>query len=59
MNIIAKHDGQAMVASCAPQYVQCDVAVEVAAPHIGQFIVAASIVVILATIWPQRVWFEN
>jgi len=43
MNIMAKHAGQAIVASCAPQYWQFGASVDVAAPHIGQFSVSACI----------------
>jgi hypothetical protein len=43
MNIIAKQDGHATVASCASQYRHCGASVEIDAPHIGQLIVPASI----------------
>jgi hypothetical protein len=48
MNIIAKHDGQATVASRDLQYWQAGASVELAAPQFGQFRVSACIVGILA-----------
>jgi hypothetical protein len=43
MNIIAKHFGQAIVASFEPQNWQSGASVELAAPQLGQLSVAASI----------------
>jgi hypothetical protein len=48
MNIIAKHDGQAIVASREPQYWHAGASVELAAPQFGQFRVSACIDGILA-----------
>jgi hypothetical protein len=48
MNIIAKHDGQAMVASRELQYRHAGASVELAAPQFGQFRVSACIAGILA-----------
>ncbi|MDQ2922368.1 MAG: hypothetical protein M3R52_12265 [Acidobacteriota bacterium] len=48
MNIIAKHDGQAMVASRELQYWHAGASVELAAPQFGQFSVSACIRSILA-----------
>jgi hypothetical protein len=48
--IIAKHFGHATVASWEPQKEHCGASVVVAAPHIGQLIVPASIARILAEI---------
>jgi hypothetical protein len=36
MNIIAKHDGHAMVASFDSQYLHCGESEEIAAPQFGQ-----------------------
>jgi hypothetical protein len=43
MNIIAKHEGQAMVASREPQNWQVGPSVAVAAPQLGQLSVSACI----------------
>jgi hypothetical protein len=48
MNIIAKHDGQATVASREPQNWHAGASVELAAPQFGQFSVSACIDGILA-----------
>ena len=47
-NIIAKHDGQAMVARRELQNWHKGASVELAAPQLGQFSVSACIVLILA-----------
>jgi hypothetical protein len=47
MNIMPKHEAQAIVASREPQYLQSGSSVDVAAPHIGQLSVSAFISVIL------------
>src|SRR5882724_2245133 len=46
MNIMPKQDAHATVASREPQYCQRGASVAVAAPHIGQFRVSASIEII-------------
>jgi hypothetical protein len=51
MNIMAKHDGQAMVASRELQNWQEGASVELAAPQFGQFRVSACIDDILAGGW--------
>jgi hypothetical protein len=43
MNIMPKHEAQAIVASREPQYLQSGSSVDVAAPHIGQLSVSAFI----------------
>jgi hypothetical protein len=43
MNIMAKHDGHATVASFDSQYWHCGESDEIAAPQFGQFRVCASI----------------
>jgi hypothetical protein len=43
MNIMAKHDGHAIVASFDSQYRHCGESEEIAAPQFGQFRVCASI----------------
>ncbi|MEP6568623.1 MAG: hypothetical protein ABJC10_02525 [Acidobacteriota bacterium] len=48
MNIIAKHDGQAIVARREPQNWQEGASVELAAPQFGQLSVSACIDGILA-----------
>jgi hypothetical protein len=48
MNIIAKHEGQAIVASREPQNWQVGASVAVAAPQLGQLSVSAFIKSILA-----------
>ena len=48
MNIIAKHDGQAIVARREPQYWHAGASVELAAPQFGQFSVSACMDGILA-----------
>jgi hypothetical protein len=44
MNIIPKHDGQAMVARRAPQCSHRGASVAADAPHMGQFSVSAGMV---------------
>jgi hypothetical protein len=43
MNIIPKHDAQAIVASFDSQYLHCGASDEIAAPQLGHFSVCASI----------------
>jgi hypothetical protein len=43
MNIIPKHDAQAIVASFDSQYLHCGESDEIAAPQLGHFSVCASI----------------
>jgi hypothetical protein len=52
-NIIPKQEGQATVASRAPQCSHCVESEEAAAPHIGQLSVSASIVKDIVPIRPK------
>jgi len=54
MNIIAKHEGQATVASREPQNWHSGASVEVAAPQLGQLSVSACTLRILAGAFRKR-----